>query len=130
MISHVTVGTDDLARAIAFYGAVFAPLGLRLKLGGEEDGWAGWEPPGGGRPLFVVVEPLDGAAASAGNGAMTALSAPSRAAVDKAYEAAMAAGGASEGGPGLRPAYHADFYGAYFRDPDGNKICVRRHDPA
>lgn len=59
---------------------------------------------------------------------MTALLAPNRAAVVAAYEAALANGGSCDGKPGLRPEYHANYFGAYFRDPDGNKLCVCCHD--
>jgi len=58
---------------------------------------------------------------------MAAFTAPSRAAVLAAHTAAIALGGADEGAPGLRPQYHAAFYGAYFRDPDGFKLCVCCH---
>jgi predicted lactoylglutathione lyase len=60
--------------------------------------------------------------ASQGNGWMVAFAAPSRAAVDEAYAAALAAGGTDEGAPGLRPQFAADYYGAYVRDPEGNKL--------
>jgi lactoylglutathione lyase len=60
---------------------------------------------------------------------MTAFLAASRALVDRAHETALAHGGTSEGPPGLRPEYHANYYGAYFRDPDGNKLCVACHSP-
>ena len=60
---------------------------------------------------------------------MAALLARSRAAVREAYTAALAHGGACEGVPGLRPKYHKPYYGAYFRDPDGNKLCVACHSP-
>jgi predicted lactoylglutathione lyase len=61
---------------------------------------------------------------------MVALLAPTRAAVDAAHAAALAHGGECAGPPGLRPEYHANYYGAYFRDPDGNKLCACCHDPA
>jgi catechol 2,3-dioxygenase-like lactoylglutathione lyase family enzyme len=48
--------------------------------------------------------------------------------VDRAHALALAHGGSCAGAPGLRPAYHADYYGAYFRDPDGNKLCVVCHE--
>jgi putative acetyltransferase len=60
---------------------------------------------------------------------MIALSAPDRAAVDRCHRLALTNGGMDEGPPGLRPQYHPDYYGAYFRDPDGNKLCVCCHDP-
>ena len=77
----------------------------------------------------MIAHPFDGGPASAGNGQMVALLAPSRAAVGRCHALALAHGGSCEGAPGLRPEYHADYYGAYFRDPDGNKLCVCRHAP-
>ena len=73
------------------------------------------------------MRPFDGQAASAGNGTMTAFQAASRDIVDKAHAYALAQGGTDEGTPGLRPQYHPNYYGAYFRDPDGNKLCVVCH---
>jgi catechol 2,3-dioxygenase-like lactoylglutathione lyase family enzyme len=81
------------------------------------------------RPLLLIGAPHDGAPATVGNGAMTALLARERACVDAAHAAALAHGGRCEGPPGLRPEYHAHYYGAYFRDPDGNKLCVCCHEP-
>ncbi len=90
---------------------------------------AGWEPAGGGRPLFVVTTPYDCAAASVGNGAMTVFLAADRATVDDVHTLAIGAGGNDEGAPALRPHYHADYYGCNFRDPDGNEIGVACHTP-
>ena len=81
------------------------------------------------RPLFLIGRPFDGNPPSAGNGQMTAFLAPSRAAVDASFKAAVASGATVEGRPGPRPHYHANYYGAYFRDPDGNKVCVCCHEP-
>lgn len=92
--------------------------------------WAAWMPREAQRPLFVLGAPFDGMAASPGNGQMVALLAPDRATVDRCHALALAHGGRCEGPPGLRPHYHADFYGAYMRDPDGNKLCVCCHQPA
>ena len=78
-------------------------------------------------PKLFVGAPFDGGAASHGNGEHVAFFAPSRAAVDAFHAAALAHGGSDEGAPGLRPHYHANYYGAYFRDLDGNKICVVSH---
>jgi lactoylglutathione lyase len=89
--------------------------------------WAGWMSAPGARPLFVIGRPYDGQAHAPGNGQMAAFLASDRATVDRAYRAALAHGGRSEGEPGLRPQYHANYYGAYFRDPDGNKLCVACH---
>lgn len=128
MISHTYVGITDFDRALRFYQSVLPVLGLTLKFCDAAKPWAAWMTPGVARPLFIIGRPFDGRVASAGNGAMIALLAPDRAAVDAAYRAALAAGGSDEGAPGLRPHYHPNYYGAYFRDPDGNKLCVVCHD--
>ena len=128
MISHVHIGVDDFAAAMRFYQPLMESLGLVLKFKDAERAWAGWQRPGEPRPLFLVGRPFDGQAHVAGNGQMTALLAASRSHVDRVYAVALAAGARSEGAPGLRPEYHDHFYGAYFRDPDGNKLCVVCHD--
>ena len=120
MFSHVTVGTRDLARAIAFYDAVLAPLGIE-RVQSKFPGWAAWHRPGEPQKLWVGL-PYDKQPSAAGNGCMAAFTAPSGVAVDAAYAAAMAAGGTDEGPPGLRTSYAPDYYGAYVRDPDGNKL--------
>ncbi|WP_255553523.1 VOC family protein [Maritimibacter sp. DP1N21-5] len=83
-------------------------------------------PAEGLRPLFIVTTPLDGAQVT-GNGKMIAFLAEDRALVDQAHALALSLGGVDAGLPGLRPEYHADYYGAYVRDPDGNKLCVACH---
>ena len=129
MFSHVTLGIADLTRARAFYAPLMELLGLRPHFDSDDEGWIGWKPAEGGRPLFIVTRPFDGRAPTHGNGAMVAFMAPDRAAVDAAYLHALAQGGTDEGAPGLRPHYHPDYYAAYFRDPDGNKLCVVCHAP-
>jgi len=129
LISHVYLGTNDFPRAFHFYSAVLNELGLVLKFSDPQQAWAGWVALDVPRPLFLIGKPHDGDAASAGNGQMVALLAPSRHAVIQAYDSAMALGASCEGTPGLRPHYHPDFYGAYFRDLDGNKICICCHQP-
>ncbi|TAJ41172.1 MAG: VOC family protein [Reyranella sp.] len=128
MISHVYVGVTDFDRAFVFYSGVMEALGLPLKFCDRERPWAGWMPTAAARPLFLIGPPYDGGAATPGKGQMVALLAPSRAAVDACYGRALASGGRDEGPPGPRPHYHSNYYGAYFRDPDGNKICVCCHD--
>jgi catechol 2,3-dioxygenase-like lactoylglutathione lyase family enzyme len=128
MISHVYIGVDNFERALVFYSAVMDTLAMQIKFAEPAKSWAGWTAPGQPRPLFVVGRPFNGQQAAPGNGQMVALLAPSRAAVDAAYAAALEQGGSSEGEPGLRPHYHPNFYGAYFRDLDGNKLCVCCHD--
>jgi catechol 2,3-dioxygenase-like lactoylglutathione lyase family enzyme len=130
MISHVFVGIADFDRAFAFYSALMDELGLRLKFSERETPWAGWVAADAPRPLFLIGKPFDGNPARQGNGQMVALLAPGRDAVDRCHAIALANGGTCEGPPGLRPYYHPDYYGAYFRDPDGNKLCVCCHTPA
>jgi catechol 2,3-dioxygenase-like lactoylglutathione lyase family enzyme len=96
---------------------------------GAGQGLGGLDEPRPRRGRCLIGRPFDRQPASPGNGQMIALLAPDRAAVDHCHEAALARGGRSEGAPGLRPHYHADYYGAYFRDPDGNKLCVCCHQP-
>ena len=125
MFSHVTIGTDDLARAVAFYDAALAPLGIE-RVPSKWETWAAWRRPGEAATLWVG-RPYDGHPAERGNGWMAAFAAPSCAAVDAAHAAAVAAGGTDEGAPGPRPRFAPDYYGAYVRDPDGNKLhFVRR----
>ncbi len=125
MYSHVTVGSNDIARARAFYDPVLATLGIERFF--EHDSALGYGEMRGTR--LWVMRPHDGAAASAGNGMHVAFLAPTRAAVRAFYEAALANGGTDEGAPGPRPQYHRNYYGAYARDPDGNKLqaCCHGH---
>ncbi|HMH66065.1 MAG TPA: VOC family protein [Rhizomicrobium sp.] len=128
MISHTHLGITDFERALAFYAAVMKPLGHVLKFSDAQKPWAAWKPAAAERPLFVIGRPHDGNTAAPGNGPMIALLAPDRKAVDECHAAAMTQGGVCEGAPGLRPQYDPNYYGAYFRDPDGNKLCVCCHE--
>lgn len=127
MISHIHLGTNDLPAAKEFYSPLMAELGWRLRFYEPDKGWAGWQPEQADRPLLLVGVPFDGHHASPGNGNMVALLARDRATVDRCHRLAIENGGANEGDPGLRPHYHANFYGAYFRDLEGNKICICCH---
>lgn len=129
MLSHVTVGSDDLPRAIAFYDAVLGPLGLMRIEADPQGGLAGWARGPESSPQFWVLRPIDGRPATVGNGVTIGFEAPDRAAVDAFHAAALAAGATDEGAPGLRPNYHPDYYGAYVRDPDGHKLCCVCHRP-
>lgn len=129
MFSHVYLGTNDFEKALAFYRPLMELLKLHERFCDFQRPWAAWETAPGVRPLFVIGRPYDQKSASVGNGQMIALSAPSRSIVDEAHAIALRCGGADEGGPGLRPEYHANYYGAYFRDIDGNKLCVVCHTP-
>jgi catechol 2,3-dioxygenase-like lactoylglutathione lyase family enzyme len=120
MFSHLTIGTRDLARAIAFYDAVLTPLGIE-RLPVKYAAWASWQRSGEAPRLWVGL-PFNKMPAHPGNGWMAAFSASSRKAVDEAYAAAISAGAEDEGAPGLRPNFGPNYYGAYVRDLDGNKI--------
>ncbi len=130
MLSHVFIGVNDFDRAMAFYSPVLERLGLVLRFTESDRPWAGWQTPGVARPLFLIGRPFDGQPAMPGNGAMNALLAADRATVDAVHALALQHGGRCEGLPGLRPEYHANYYGAYFRDPEGNKLCVCCHGDA
>jgi len=134
MFTYVCLGTNDLVPATRFYDATLAPLGLRRCNTGDPDWdrrWAGWEtdertPQDGGArgPILWVCKPFNEKVATGGNGTMVALLARSWAAVDEFHAAALANGGSSEGEPGLRAQYNPDFYAAYVRDTDGNKLAA------
>jgi catechol 2,3-dioxygenase-like lactoylglutathione lyase family enzyme len=117
MLSHVSLGTNDAKRAAAFYDPVLAVLGMR-KLqdrGGSLDY-------GTSMMFFSLEQPSNGEPASVGNGVHVAFWAETRAMVDEFHRVALANGGEDAGAPGLRPEYDAHYYGAFVRDPDGNKI--------
>ena len=130
MFSHIFTSVTDFDRAFRFYSALMDTLGIELRFHDAAKPWAGWHSAGKARPLFVICRPFDGEPHDPGNGQMVALLAKDRATVRAAHEVALRLGGRSEGEPGLRPQYHAHYYGAYFRDPDGNKLCVACHEPA
>jgi len=116
MIGYLTLGTNDLARAAKFYDALLAEVGAKRWM--ESDRHVAWtaDP---GKTGLSVCKPFDGKPATAGNGTMVALAAGSTAQVDAIYKKAMELGAKDEGAPGPRgPGY----YGAYFRDLDGNKL--------
>jgi catechol 2,3-dioxygenase-like lactoylglutathione lyase family enzyme len=115
MFNHVSVGVRDLAGAGRFYDAALGALGYRWTF--EESFGQSW---GLAWPEFWASLPVEGEA-SAGNGVHVAFIAPSRAAVDAFHAAGLEAGGADAGAPGVRD-YTPDYYAAFLRDPDGNKI--------
>ncbi len=121
MIGYVTIGALDVEKAMPFYDAVLGAIGYERQF--FDGGWAGYGPKGQDANTFVCP-PFDGQAARGGNGVMVAFLAPSKDAVAAAHTAALAQGGIDEGGPGPRPADSTSFYGAYMRDPTGNKIAV------
>jgi catechol 2,3-dioxygenase-like lactoylglutathione lyase family enzyme len=130
MLSYVYFGTNDLERATLFYDATLGPLGMHRCVTNDlpwdriSAGWGIYEDDGRRELAFWIGEPFDQQTASAGNGNMVAFSGPTWKSVDDFHAAALAKGGVSDGDPGLRPQYGPDFYAAYVRDPDGNKIAA------
>lgn len=118
MLAYLTIGTNDREKACAFYDAVLGEMGAKRLFANDRLQFYGT---GMGQPMFGVGIPYDGAPATAGNGVMPAIAVADRETVDRVYNKAIALGAADEGAPGARM---PTFYGAYFRDPDGNKICV------
>ncbi|MES2034027.1 MAG: VOC family protein [Pseudomonadota bacterium] len=122
MVSYITIGTDDLDKAMAFYDPVLGALGnQRLWVQGT---WAGYGPEGDDHGVVLLCAPFNGEPAMAGNGIMIGLHAESRAQVDAFYAAAMANGGTCEGPAGPRPDFGEGYYLAYVRDPVGNKLSA------
>ncbi|MDX2238649.1 MAG: VOC family protein [Hyphomonadaceae bacterium] len=126
-IDHVSVGVTNMARSKAFYDAALAPLGMRPIMPVEINGKLVGVGYGETFPSFWIQLPINGQPASMGNGVHIAFTAPSRAAVDAFYLAAIEQGGADDGQPGLRTEYHPDYYGAFVRDPDRNKVEACAH---
>jgi catechol 2,3-dioxygenase-like lactoylglutathione lyase family enzyme len=126
MFSHITVGVSDLDRAALFYDALLTPLGLTRRPVTPDGGPPSlcWHLPGTGLPRFYAYLPFDGNSCSPGNGSMIAFLAPSIEGVEQSYADAMQQGGLDEGPPGQRQHYGPGYFGAYLRDPDGNKVHV------
>ena len=118
MIGYVTVGTNDLERAAAFYDQLFAVIGAGRIM--EEDRFIAWAT-SPDTPGFAATKPYDDNPATVGNGMMVALAVNSNEKVQTVYEKALELGGTDEGPPGLRGDF---FYAGYFRDLDGNKLNV------
>ncbi|MFN3313419.1 MAG: VOC family protein [Hyphomonas sp.] len=118
MLAYVTLGTNNKEKALAFYDAVLGEMGAKRFFANDRLQFYGVGP---GQPMIGIGDPYDAAAASCGNGVMPALAAKDKETVDRVYKKALELGAVDEGAPGNRM---PTFYGAYFRDPDGNKICV------
>jgi catechol 2,3-dioxygenase-like lactoylglutathione lyase family enzyme len=129
MIGYVTLGTNDLEKARGFYDELFGAIGgsrLMVMDHGFTLYGTAW-----GRPGVAITPPYNGERATAGNGNMVALVLDSRDRVDSLHAKALELGGSDEGAPGLRGTEgERAFYGAYFRDPEGNKFCAFHMGPA
>ena len=128
MLDHVSLGITDIDRSRCFYDAVLRPLGLvrvvdfgegRGSDYGTAAGWVGVE--------FTITR--EAGVRTPIPGAHVCFRAPDRSAVHAFYAAALASGGCDDGAPGLRPQYHADYYGAFVLDPDGHRIEAVCHAP-
>jgi catechol 2,3-dioxygenase-like lactoylglutathione lyase family enzyme len=119
MIGYVTLGTNELPRAKAFYDALLGEIGIRRLMEFGDRGYA-WGV-AMDKPALGIMQPYDGKAATAGNGTMVAIAVDSRDKVDRVHAKALALGGKDEGAVGPRG---EGFYAGYFRDLDGNKLNV------
>jgi len=128
MIDHIGMPVSDLARATEFYLKALAPLGIAIimEVSAEQTGEGAAVGFGAkGKPFSWIGE-----GEKMGGHIHVAFAATSRAGVDAFYQAALAAGGKDNGAPGLRPHYHANYYGAFVLDPDGNNVEAVCHAPA
>ena len=121
MLDHVTIGVTDIDRSKAFYDRVLRPLGI-ARLYADGEGAAGY----GIRPkafFWIGLKQLSQ------TGSHVAFTASDRDTVDRFYGEAILAGGRDNGAPGVRPHYHANYYGAFVLDPDGHNIEAVCHSP-
>lgn len=128
MIDHIGIGVSDFARSKAFYTSALEPLGYRVVMEVTAEQTGGYQGAGFGvppKPDFWIgsggpnVPPIH-----------VAFRAASREMVERFYRAAIAAGGRDNVGPGLRPHYHPNYYGAFVLDPDGHNVEAVCHEPA
>jgi catechol 2,3-dioxygenase-like lactoylglutathione lyase family enzyme len=128
MIAYATIGTNTFEVSAIFFDAVFGALGYTRVHDYSDGGWIGYgsaaQKDDPSASLAWLCKPINGAPASAGNGAMVSVAAKTRAQVDAFHAAALAHGGTSEGAPGLRDVYGPNMYLAYIRDPQGNKFSA------
>jgi catechol 2,3-dioxygenase-like lactoylglutathione lyase family enzyme len=133
MIGYVTLGSDNMPRARHFYDQLLGgTIGAKriMEFGDDLGGFTMWGT-GFDKPGIAVTNPYNKEAAVAGNGNMTAIAVDSRDKVDAIHARALELGGTCEGPPGVRGDEGPQaFYGAYFRDLDGNKLCAFRIGPA
>ena len=119
MIGYVTLGTNDIPRAAAFYDALLAAQGATRMM--EDEHFIAWSA-GPASAALSIIKPFDGNEACAGNGCMVALVFDANEKVDAFHAKAIELGGSDEGAPG--PRGDGGFYAGYFRDLDGNKLCA------
>ncbi|HEY2069298.1 MAG TPA: VOC family protein [Rhizomicrobium sp.] len=122
MIGYITIGAADSEASGKFYDAVLGAVGYARAF--ADGGWIGYGPKGTDKHDVYICPPFNKEPASFGNGSMIAFKAASKEEVDAAHKGGLVNGGADEGAPGFRPPEKQSFYGAYMRDPTGNKIAV------
>jgi catechol 2,3-dioxygenase-like lactoylglutathione lyase family enzyme len=128
MLDHVSLGVSDINRSRRFYDSVLRPLGLvRIVDFGAGRGSDYGAAPGSPGVEFTITRETE--VRTPIPGAHICFRAPDRAAVDAFHTVALACGGRDVGAPGLRPHYHADYYGAFVLDPDGHRIEAVCHAP-
>lgn len=125
MFAHFTQGSNNLRRSASFYDALLAPLGI-TRTDSEIDNaeivcYCSEQTD---VPRFFIVTPFNDQPATVGNGSMIAFTAANQQQVEQCYQGGMDNGGTDEGPPGNRPHYTDGYFGAYLRDPDGNKVHV------
>lgn len=125
MYAHIQLGAKNMEAMTSFYDKVLVELGIVRTTPLDHIGPAGivWRRHSSRWPQFVINTPLDGKMASTGNGTQISFLAPSRNAVNAAWEAALAMGATDVGPPGVRTKYASDFYAAYCLDLEGHKLC-------
>ena len=128
MIDHLSIAVADIGKARAFYDAALAPLRAARPMDFDRDDASVSAYGRDGKPSFWIGERRDGQATQMPG--HIAFSAQSRAEVEAFYHAALAAGGANDGAPGLRPHYHANYYAAFVIDPDRHRMEAVCHAPA
>ena len=124
MIGYVTLGTDDLDRARAYYADLLGTIGGKELMRIDDDTGFTLYGTGMDRPGIVLLKPFDGVPASTGNGSMIAIPFNDRAKVDAFHARALELGGTDEGAPDTRGDPADGYYFAYFRDPDGHKFAA------
>ncbi|WP_109354264.1 VOC family protein [Sphingorhabdus sp. EL138] len=130
MIGYATLGTNNVEKAREYYDALLVEIGAKRLMELEEGGFTlyGTEM---GAPSLAITQPYNGEAAVPGNGNMIAIPFEERSQIDSFYNKAIELGGSDEGAPGVRGDEGPQaFYAAYFRDPEGNKLCAFRVGPA
>lgn len=124
MIGYATLGSNDIDKALGFYDALLATVGAKRLMQMPDERKLTLYGTTPGAPMLGIGKPYDGGTATAGNGTMISLAADDRAQVDTVHAKAIELGATDEGAPGSRGPDEMGFYGAYFRDPDGNKFCI------